>query len=68
MANTMTQTQRTRSRRLRQGNSRRLGQIKYDFDAMVQALLFAGLLDLRHVDDEDLVDRGVEKLLEILCE
>jgi hypothetical protein len=63
----LTQTQRTRSRRLRQSNARRVGQVEYDFPAMVQALLFAGLLDPRDADDVDAVDAAIGKLLEIVC-
>jgi hypothetical protein len=64
----LSQTQRMRSRCLRQGNARRLGSVEYDFDAIVQALLYAGLLSPRLIDDEDAVDAGIERLLEIICE
>jgi hypothetical protein len=63
----LTQTQRARSRRLRQSNARRLGQVEYDLPAMIEALLFAGLLDPRDVDDEDAVDAAIGRLLEIVC-
>jgi hypothetical protein len=68
MDNRLTHTQHQRSRRLRQKNARRVAFLEYDYPAMIEALLFAGLLDVRHIDDEEKVDRAVERLLEILCE
>jgi hypothetical protein len=68
LENQLTTTQRQRSRRLRRWNARRVAFLSYDRSAMTEALLFAGLLDVRHVDDEEKVDRAVERLLEILCE
>jgi hypothetical protein len=55
-------TPRTRAYRDRVSRGRRVGKIEYDREAVVARLTKDGLLD-RWCDDEEQVDRAIEKLL-----